>query len=74
MVVARNIQKSGLSLRSIGATGVLFYDHTPLYVYLLSLFVRHSRVHMASRSASGNDGFWTGLRVAHLFEIGGPRW
>ena len=42
MVVARNIQKSGLSLRSIGATGVLFYDHTPLYVYLLSLFVRHS--------------------------------
>lgn len=34
MVVARNIQKSGLPLRSIGATGVLFYDHTPLYVYL----------------------------------------
>ena len=42
MDVARNIQKSGLPLRSIGATGVLFYDHTPLYVYLLSLFVRHS--------------------------------
>jgi 4-amino-4-deoxy-L-arabinose transferase-like glycosyltransferase len=42
MDVARNIQRSGLPLRSIGATGVLFYDHTPLYVYLLSLFVRHS--------------------------------
>ena len=43
MVVACNIQKSGLPLRSIGTElGVLFYDHTPLYVYLLSLFVRHS--------------------------------
>jgi len=43
MDVARNIQRSGLPLRSIGAAGVPFYDHTPLYVYLLSLFVRHSQ-------------------------------
>ncbi len=32
--VARNIQKSGLPLRSVGA-GKFFFDHTPLYIYML---------------------------------------
>jgi len=36
MDVARNIQRVGLPLRSIGETGVFFFDHTPLYVFFLS--------------------------------------
>lgn len=36
MDVARNIQRLGLPLRSIGETGVFFFDHTPLYVFFLS--------------------------------------
>jgi 4-amino-4-deoxy-L-arabinose transferase-like glycosyltransferase len=35
--VARNIQQTGLPIRSIGQKGIFFFDHTPLYVYLLSL-------------------------------------
>lgn len=35
--VAHNIQQTGLPLRSIGQTGVFRFDHTPLYLYLLSL-------------------------------------
>ncbi len=35
--VARSIQRVGVPLRSIGA-GAVFLDHTPLYLYLLSLF------------------------------------
>lgn len=38
MDVARNIQRLGLPLRSITVDGVFFFDHTNLYVYLLSLF------------------------------------
>lgn len=40
--VARNIQRLGLPLRSMGANGSFFFDHTPLYVYLLSLYARHN--------------------------------
>lgn len=40
--VARNIQREGLPLRSLGTKGAFFFDHTPLYIYLLSLFSRHS--------------------------------
>lgn len=35
--VARNIQRTGLPLRSLTQSGILFFDHTPLYVYMLSL-------------------------------------
>ena len=34
--VAQNINKTGLPIRSVGATGRLYFEHTPLYVYLLS--------------------------------------
>lgn len=44
MDVARNIQRLGLPLRSAGAQGSLFFDHTPLYVYLLSVYARPSDV------------------------------
>lgn len=40
--VARNIQRLGLPLRSIGTNGIAFLDHTPLYLYLLSLYANHS--------------------------------
>ena len=40
--VARNIQRMGLPLRSIGANGVFFFDHTPLYPYMLSLYAQHT--------------------------------
>lgn len=42
--VARNIQRVGLPIRSIGAQGSFFFDHTFLYVYLLSLSVPTSDV------------------------------
>jgi len=38
MDVARNIQRNGLPLRSLGPSGTFYFDHTPLYVYLLSLY------------------------------------
>jgi 4-amino-4-deoxy-L-arabinose transferase-like glycosyltransferase len=40
--VARNIQRVGLPLRSLGTQGIFFFDHTSLYVYLLSLYARAS--------------------------------
>ncbi len=40
--VARNIHRVGLPIRSIGTQGLFFFDHTFLYVYLLSLFVPES--------------------------------
>jgi len=44
MDVARNIQRLGLPLRSITADGVFFFDHTNLYVYLLSLYAHSSEL------------------------------
>jgi 4-amino-4-deoxy-L-arabinose transferase-like glycosyltransferase len=38
--VASNIQRSGLPLRSIGSTGVFFFDHTLLYPYFLSTYAK----------------------------------
>jgi 4-amino-4-deoxy-L-arabinose transferase-like glycosyltransferase len=38
--LARNIQRIGLPLRSIAPAGVFFFDHTPLYPYLLSLYAQ----------------------------------
>jgi 4-amino-4-deoxy-L-arabinose transferase-like glycosyltransferase len=40
--VARNIQRIGLPLRSLGVFGVPAFEHTPLYLYLLSLYASHS--------------------------------
>lgn len=40
--VARNIQRTGLPLRSIGSKGVFYFEHTPLYPYILSLYVTTS--------------------------------
>ena len=37
--VARNIQRVGLPLRSIGQEGRLYFDHTPLYPYLVTASV-----------------------------------
>lgn len=34
--IARNVQRSGLPLRSIGPSGVLYFIHTPLYLYLVT--------------------------------------
>lgn len=34
--VARNIRRAGLPLRSIGPDGVLYFIHTPLYLYLVT--------------------------------------
>ena len=34
--VARNIRRVGLPLRSIGPDGVLYFIHTPLYLYLVT--------------------------------------
>ncbi|MCB9422044.1 MAG: glycosyltransferase family 39 protein [Ardenticatenaceae bacterium] len=34
--VARNIHRVGLPLRSIGPNGLLYFIHTPLYLYLVS--------------------------------------
>ena len=42
MDVARSIQRTGLPLRTIGDSGAFFFDHTPLYVYLLSLYANAS--------------------------------
>lgn len=36
--VARNIQRTGLPLRSIGRAGVFYFEHTPLYPYFLSIY------------------------------------
>jgi 4-amino-4-deoxy-L-arabinose transferase-like glycosyltransferase len=36
--VARNVQRIGLPIRSIGKEGAFFFDHTSLYIYLLSLY------------------------------------
>lgn len=36
--VANNIRRTGLPLRSIGEEGAFFFDHTFLYVYLLSAY------------------------------------
>jgi 4-amino-4-deoxy-L-arabinose transferase-like glycosyltransferase len=44
MDVARNIQRFELPLRSITADGVFFFDHTNLYVYLLSLYASSSEL------------------------------
>jgi 4-amino-4-deoxy-L-arabinose transferase-like glycosyltransferase len=57
--VARNIQRSGLPLRSIGEAGVYFFDHTPLYLYLLS----------AVGSLCGNEVFLLRL-VTLMFALG----
>jgi 4-amino-4-deoxy-L-arabinose transferase-like glycosyltransferase len=37
--IARNLQRSGLPLRSIGPAGVLYFIHTPLYLYLVTASV-----------------------------------
>jgi hypothetical protein len=45
--VARSIQRSGLPLRSIGAHGTPFLDHTPLYTFLLSLYAPPTGANLA---------------------------
>ncbi|MGB3906231.1 MAG: glycosyltransferase family 39 protein [Anaerolineae bacterium] len=35
--VARSVQRTGVPVRSMGTTGIVFFEHTPLYVYFLSL-------------------------------------
>jgi 4-amino-4-deoxy-L-arabinose transferase-like glycosyltransferase len=40
MDVARNIQRSGLPFRSLGEQGRPAFEHTPLYLYLLSLYAQ----------------------------------
>ncbi|MGB9879177.1 MAG: ArnT family glycosyltransferase, partial [Anaerolineae bacterium] len=40
--VAHNIQRSGLPVRSIGANGVFYFEHTSLYPYLLNLYATNS--------------------------------
>jgi hypothetical protein len=44
--VARNIQRSGLPLRSMGEQGVFFFDHTLLCPYLLAVFSGPSASHV----------------------------
>ena len=83
--VARNIQRVGLPLRSIGANGVFFFDHTPLYPYLLSLYARHtdtglfffravtvlatSAIALTYRFGARFDGRRTGLLAALLLAV-----
>ncbi|MCU0523116.1 MAG: glycosyltransferase family 39 protein, partial [Anaerolineae bacterium] len=45
--VARNIARSGAPKRSIGLSGAFFFDHTPMYVYVLGLFAKLSLDHVA---------------------------
>ncbi len=42
MDVARNIQRWGIAFRSVGEHGQPFFDHTPAYLYLLSLYADSS--------------------------------
>jgi 4-amino-4-deoxy-L-arabinose transferase-like glycosyltransferase len=42
MDVARNIQRLGLSFRSLGEQGQPVFEHTPLYLYMLSLYAQPS--------------------------------
>lgn len=37
--VARNVQRVGLPLRSVGTEGQLYFIHTPLYIYLVTATV-----------------------------------
>jgi len=37
--IARNIRRLGLPLRSVGEDGVLFFNHTPLYLYVVTASV-----------------------------------
>jgi 4-amino-4-deoxy-L-arabinose transferase-like glycosyltransferase len=68
MDVARNIQRLGLPLRSITTDGVFFFDHTNLYVYLLSLYARSSELGiLAARLVTVLFGL---ASVWFTFEIG----
>jgi 4-amino-4-deoxy-L-arabinose transferase-like glycosyltransferase len=42
MDVARNIQRLGLPFRSLGEQGQPVFEHTPLYLYMLSLYAQPS--------------------------------
>ena len=44
MGVARNIQRLGLPFRSLGEQGQPAFEHTPLYLYVLSLYARPSEI------------------------------
>ena len=44
MDVARNIQRLGLPFRSLGEQGQPAFEHTPLYLYVLSLYARPSEI------------------------------
>ncbi len=54
--IARNIQQTGLPLRSLGSKGVLYSDHTPLYPYFLSIY--------------GEAGVFWGRWITTLFGLG----
>lgn len=42
--VARNIQRTGIPVRSIGEKGAFYFEHPPLYVYGLSLYAKSSSI------------------------------
>ena len=44
MDVARNIQRLGLPFRSLGEQGQPAFEHTPLYLYVLSLYAQPSEI------------------------------
>ncbi|MDW8068306.1 MAG: glycosyltransferase family 39 protein [Anaerolineae bacterium] len=58
--VAKNIQRTGLPLRSIGSDGIFYFEHTPLYPYLLSIY-------------AGAGIFWSRW-ITTLFSLGCVFW
>ena len=44
MDVARNIQRLGLPFRSLGEQGQPAFEHTPLYLYVLSLYAQPTEI------------------------------
>lgn len=53
MDVARNIQRLGLPFRSLGSLRQPAFEHTPLYLYLLSFYARFSETGvLAARAAT----------------------
>ena len=44
MDVARNIQRSSLPFRSLGVQGQPAFEHTPLYLYVLSLYAQPTEI------------------------------
>ncbi len=65
--VARNIQRSQLPLRSIGREGVLYFIHTPLYLYVVTASV--DVIGGQSRIGSlGNCIFWYGKYYLNILD------